>query len=66
MRVTAVYCDCCKKKITGNIGEPELFVTMVTGNRAKTTTHYCDRCSGELIEVWLSKIKEIRKKKKAE
>ena len=65
-RYTHTFCDCCGREITGriDIGEPELFVTMIVGKYSQS--HYCFDCARYCLDAWAKETRRIRDEKLVE
>ena len=60
-RVVKTFCDSCGREMTGGVGEPELFVTMIVGKSG--VSHYCFDCARYCLDAWTCAIRRIRKDK---
>ena len=57
-RVTHIYCDCCGREITGELHEPELFVSMTI--HKNNELHFCFDCARLLLDAWWKEARRIR------
>ena len=57
-RVIHTYCDCCGREITGELHEPELFVSMTIHKNPEI--HFCFDCARLLLDAWWKEVRRIR------
>lgn len=60
MKITKIYCDCCRQEINNNSMDAHLYATIKTD--LSDEQHYCTKCGHELMKAFIEKMKELNHK----